>query len=46
MKEKLTKILELHKDRIKVETSELARDLRDAPKDSDSQLMLLESLSM
>ena len=36
----------MHQERIKVETSELVRDLREGSNDLDSNLMTLESLSM
>lgn len=42
----MNKILELHKQRVLIETSEMARELRDTQSDNDSHLMILESLQM
>ncbi len=42
-KNDLIKLIEYHQERLRVETSELARELRDT-NDLDANMMLLESL--
>lgn len=44
-KDELLNVIEYHKHRLRVETSELVRELRDA-NDLDSHLMILESLQV
>lgn len=45
-KDELLRVIEYEKERLRVETSELARELRDAKDDLDSHLMVLESLQI